>query len=305
VDKINLPLSFAVHAGAGEATVLLQELEALVRNSSGMRVEDGVSENHYFVSGNDETKLEDIREGILRTHSAEIGEMRINLLETIGRPSESEGKYIRQTRGHGNYGHCRLRIGPGERGSGYAFKNDVNESLVPGMYIESIERGIREAMKSGILAGFPMVDLRVTLFDGSYHEADSNPTAFQFAAAIAFKEAAMKAAPFVLEPMMEAEVITPEESIGTVIGDINVRRGRILSVETTGAVRKISVILPLAEALRSSPRGRPDYPLRFAGYEAAPRRDGFHGDDAAAYAGKPKNPWSGRGSSTAKPETGF
>jgi elongation factor G len=298
LSGVHAILSFPVKAAPEERLALQQALE----KNSHLRIDDGPFENQFIVSGEDEATLEAIAAEIPRTNTSEIGELRINFLETIGKSSEGEGKYIRQTGGHGNYGHCRLRTEPGERGSGYVFRSDVTAGLVPGMYVEPIERGIREAMKSGILAGFPMVDLQVTLFDGSYHETDSNPAAFQIAAAMAFKEAAKKAAPFVLEPVMAAEVTKPEESIGAVIGDINARRGRVVSMERKNGLPSVHAILPLAEVLRSSTHGRPDYPLRFAGYEAAPTRDG---GDAAAYAGKPRNPWVGRDSSAAKPETEF
>jgi len=299
--SVHATLSYAVSAAPEECPALRQELE----KNPHLQIDDSLIENQFIVSGEDEKTLEAIAEEMLRTNRVQIGELRINFLETIGKSSEGEGKYIRQTGGRGNYGHCRLRIEPGARGSGNEFENDVTESLIPGAYIEPIERSIREAMKSGAIAGFPIVDLQVTLFDGSYHEVDSNPVAFQFAAAMAFKEAAKKASPYVLEPVMAAEIITLEESIGAVIRDINTRRGRIVSSERKDGLPSIRAILPLAEVLGSSTHGRPDYPLRFAGYEAAPPRDGFHGGDAAAYAGKPRNPWVGRDSSAAKPETEF
>ncbi len=148
--------------------------------------------------------------------------------------AEAEGKYIRQTGGSGNYGHCKLRIEPNTPGAGYEFINAIKCGSVPKEYIKPIDQGVQGAIELGILAGYPLVDIKVTLYDGSYHEVDSNEMAFKFAGSIAFKEAARKASPVLLEPVMAVEVTVPEEHMGAIIGDINSRRGRIEGMEHVG-----------------------------------------------------------------------
>ena len=173
--------------------------------------------------------------------------------ETIRKAAEAEGKYIRQTGGSGNYGHCWLRVEPNAPGEGYEFINEIKGGVVPKEYIKPIDQGVQGAMELGILAGFPMVDVKVTLFDGSYHEVDSNEMAFKFAGSIAFKEAARKAHPVLLEPVMAVEVTVPEEFMGVIIGDINSRRGRIEGMEHAGGSQVIKAMVPVAELLQLEP----------------------------------------------------
>jgi elongation factor G len=164
------------------------------------------------------------------------------LLETVRKQAEAEGKYIRQTGGSGNYWHCKLRIEPGELGKGYEFINDIRVGKVPSEYIESIEQGIQAAMRQGVLGGFSIVDVKVTLYDGSYHETDSNPVAFTFAGSIAFKEAAKKASPVLLEPMMAIEVEVPEELVDLTRHEVYTHRGRIESNVAANGFNEIKAV---------------------------------------------------------------
>jgi elongation factor G len=204
-----------------------------------------------------------------REHKVEanVGEPKVAFRETIRKMAEAEGKYIRQTGGSGNYGHCKLRVEPNEPGKGYEFINGIKGGTIPKEYIKPIDQGVQGAIELGILAGYPLVDIKVTLFDGSYHEVGS----------IAFKEAARKASPVLLEPVMAVEVTVPEEHMGTIIGDINSRRGRIEGMEHVGGSQLIKAIVPLKEMfgyvndIRSSTQGRASYSMQFARYEEAPR----------------------------------
>jgi elongation factor G len=232
-----------------------------------------------IISGMGELHLEIIVDRMKREHKVEanVGEPKVAFRETIRKKAEAEGKYIRQTGGSGNYGHCWLRIEPNEPGKGYEFVNDIKGGSVPKEYIKPIDQGVQGALELGILAGYPMVDVKVTLFDGSYHEVDSNEMAFKFAGSIAFKEAARKASPVLLEPVMAVEVTVPEEFMGTIIGDINSRRGRIEGMEHAAGSQVIKAIVPLKEMfgyvndIRSSTQGRASYSMQFARYEEAPR----------------------------------
>jgi elongation factor G len=208
---------------------------------------------------------------------ANVGEPKVAFRETVRKVAEAEGKYIRQTGGSGNYGHCWLRIEPNEPGKGYEFINEIKGGVVPKEYIKPIDMGVRGAMEGGVLAGFPMVDVKVALFDGSYHEVDSNENAFKIAGSVAFKEAAHKAKPVLLEPVMAVEVTVPDEFMGVIIGDINSRRGRIEHVEHAAGSQVIKAMVPLKEMfgyvneIRSSTQGRASYSMQFSRYEEAPR----------------------------------
>jgi elongation factor G len=232
-----------------------------------------------IISGMGELHLEILVDRMRREHKVEanVGEPKVAFRETIRKKAEAEGKYIRQTGGSGNYGHCWLRIEPNEPGKGYEFINDVKGGAVPKEYVKPIDQGVQGALELGILAGYPIVDVKVTLFDGSYHDVDSNEMAFKFAGSIAFKEAARKASPVLLEPVMAVEVTVPEEHMGTIIGDINSRRGRIEGMEHLAGSQVIKAIVPLKEMfgyvndIRSSTQGRASYSMQFARYEEAPR----------------------------------
>ncbi len=232
-----------------------------------------------IISGMGELHLEILVDRMKREHKVEanVGEPKVAFRETIRKKAEAEGKYIRQTGGSGNYGHCKLRIEPNTPGAGYEFINAIKSGSVPKEYIKPIDQGVQGAIELGILAGYPLVDIKVTLYDGSYHEVDSNEMAFKFAGSIAFKEAARKANPVLLEPVMAVEVTVPEEHMGVIIGDINSRRGRIEGMEHVGGSQLIKAIVPLKEMfgyvndIRSSTQGRASYSMQFARYEEAPR----------------------------------
>jgi elongation factor G len=232
-----------------------------------------------IISGMGELHLEILVDRMKREHKVEanVGEPKVAFRETIRKKAEAEGKYIRQTGGSGNYGHCKLRVEPNTPGAGYEFINEIKSGSVPKEFIKPIDQGVRGALELGILAGYPMVDVKVTLYDGSYHEVDSNEMAFKFAGSIAFKEAARKANPVLLEPVMAVEVTVPEEFMGVIIGDINSRRGRIEGMEHLAGSQIIKAIVPLKEMfgyvndIRSSTQGRASYSMQFARYEEAPR----------------------------------
>ena len=232
-----------------------------------------------IISGMGELHLEILVDRMKREHKVEanVGEPKVAFRETLRKKAEAEGKYSRQTGGSGNYGHCKLRVEPNTPGAGYEFINEIKSGSVPKEYIKPIDQGVQGAIELGILAGYPLVDIKVTLYDGSYHEVDSNEMAFKFAGSIAFKEAARKASPVLLEPVMAVEVTVPEEHMGTIIGDINSRRGRIEGMEHVGGSQLIKAIVPLKEMfgyvndIRSSTQGRASYSMQFARYEEAPR----------------------------------
>ena len=204
--------------------------------------------------------------------AANIGKPQVAYKETITQEVKQVGKYIRQSGGRGQYGHVWLEIYPREAGSGFLFENKIFGGVVPKEYIPAVEKGILEAMAGGVLAGYPMVDLGVRLLDGSFHEVDSSERAFLFAASIAFKEAVAKARPFLLEPIMGVEIVTPEEFVGEVMGDITGRRGKIMGLEARGKARIIEAQAPMAEmfgystSIRSLTQGRATFTLQFSHY---------------------------------------
>jgi elongation factor G len=254
-------------------------LSRLADEDPTFKVRTDEDSGQTIISGMGELHLEILVDRMRREHKVEanVGEPKVAFRETIRKTAEAEGKYIRQTGGSGNYGHCKLRIEPNTPGAGYEFINAIKGGVVPKEYIKPIDQGVQGALELGILAGFPIVDVKVTLFDGSYHEVDSNEMAFKFAGSIAFKEAARKANPVLLEPVMAVEVTVPEEFMGVIIGDINSRRGRIEGMEHLAGSQVIKAIVPLKEMfgyvneIRSSTQGRASYSMQFARYEEAPR----------------------------------
>jgi elongation factor G len=242
-------------------------LSRLADEDPTFKVRTDEDSGQTIISGMGELHLEIIVDRMKREHKVEanVGEPKVAFRETIRKSAEAEGKYIRQTGGSGNYGHCWLKVEPNEPGKGYEFINDIKGGVVPKEYIKPIDQGVQGALELGILAGFPIVDVKVTLFDGSYHDVDSNEMAFKFAGSIAFKEAARKASPVLLEPVMAVEVTVPEEFMGTIIGDINSRRGRIEGMEHAAGSQVIKAIVPLKEMfgyvndIRSSTQGRASY----------------------------------------------
>ena len=203
-----------------------------------MRTDDDSGQT--IISGMGELHLEILVDRMKREHKVEanVGEPQVAYRETIRKKAEAEGKYIRQTGGSGNYGHCKIRIEPNEPGKGYEFINDIKGGVGSQGIHQADRPGHPGSAASGILAGYPMVDVKVTLYDGSYHDVDSNEMAFKIAGSMAFKEAARKATPVLLEPVMAVEVTVPEEYMGTIIGDLNSRRGRIEGMEHRRPVRR-------------------------------------------------------------------
>ena len=232
-----------------------------------------------IISGMGELHLEIIVDRLLREFKvgANVGKPQVAYKETIRKATKAEGRFVRQSGGRGQYGHCWLELEPLEPGQGYVFENKIVGGVIPKEYIPAIDAGCREAMSTGVLAGYPVVDVKVTVVDGSYHEVDSSEMAFKVAGSMAFKAAVAKADPVLLEPVMKVEVTVPEEYMGDVMGDINSRRGRIEGMEPRMGVQVIKAVVPLAEMfgyatdLRSRTQGRGTYSMEFSHYEEVPK----------------------------------
>ncbi|WP_427340808.1 elongation factor G [Caloranaerobacter sp. DY30410] len=231
-----------------------------------------------IISGMGELHLEIIVDRLLREFKVEanVGKPQVAYKETITKAVDVEGKFVRQSGGRGQYGHVKIRIEPKERGTGYEFVNQIVGGVIPKEYIPAVDAGIREAMLNGVLGGYPVLDVKVTLYDGSYHEVDSSEMAFKIAGSMAFKEGMKKGNPVLLEPIMKVEVVVPEEYMGDVMGDINSRRGRVEGMESRSGAQVIRGYVPLAEMfgyatdLRSKTQGRGTYTMQFSHYEPAP-----------------------------------
>ena len=292
----------------GDRERFQQALNVLAQGDPTIRVETDAVDGQTVLSGTDDSHLERTCDRILHDFKIQldVGEPKVIYLETIRKKAEGTGEYIRQVGGFGNYGHCKLRVEPNDAGRGYEFINDVRGGIVPEKYVEPINQGVQEALEQGILYGHPLVDIKVTLFDGSYHELDSNERAFKFASSIALQEAVGKASPVLLEPVMVVEITVPEEDMQAVIDDINLRRGRIEDMGHAGESRVVKAFAPLAEMIGHGQgigpilQGRLRYSMRFARYEAVPQ-DGDPGiEDAGVPANKPKSPKPRRGFAAAR-----
>jgi elongation factor G len=208
---------------------------------------------------------------------ANVGQPQVAYKETIVGEAEGEGKYIKQSGGRGQYGHCWVKIKPRERGAGYEFVDEVKGGAIPREFITPINKGIQETLTKGIVAGFPIIDVQATVFDGSYHDVDSSEAAFKMAGSMAFKEAFNKAKPVILEPIMKIEVTTPESYMGDVIGDLNSKRGQINEMADRLGVKVIHASVPLSEmfgyatSLRGMTQGRASYSMEFSHYQEAPK----------------------------------
>ncbi len=243
------------------------------------RVRTNPETGQVEISGMGELHLEIIVDRLKREFSVEasVGRPQVAYKETVTATAEGEGRYIRQTGGRGQYGHAKIRITPRKPGEGYEFENDIVGGTIPREFIKPIDEGIREAMTGGILAGYPMEDIGITLYDGSYHDVDSSEMAFKIAGSMAFKDAAKRANPVLLEPVMRVEVVVPEEYMGDIMGDLNSRRGRIQAMEARGGTQIVSARVPLSEMfgyatdLRSRTQGRATYSMHFDRYEQAPQ----------------------------------
>jgi len=256
-------------------------LNRLAEEDPTFRVESDEESGQVLISGMGELHLDIIVDRMRREFGVEanVGNPQVSYRETIKQKAEAEHKYAKQSGGRGQYGHCYLRLEPqvNEGGKTYEFVDEVKGGAIPREYIPAIEKGVKEAMQSGILAGYPMVDVKVTVYDGSYHEVDSSEIAFKMAAIFAFKDACQKASPVLLEPVMKVEVTTPEEYMGNIIGDLNAKRGQIEEMTDRGNAKVVLAKVPLAEmfgyatSLRSMSQGRANYSMEFSHYNEVPR----------------------------------
>ena len=253
-------------------------IQKLAQEDPTFRVNTDPDTGQTILSGMGELHLEIIVDRMMREFGvgANVGKPQVAYRETIRKSAEAEGRHVKQTGGHGQYGVVKLRLEPMPPGSGFEFVNDISGGAVPKEYIGPVEVGVKEALEGGILAGFPMSDVKVTLYDGSYHDVDSSEMSFKIAGSVGLKEAARKAKPVLLEPIMSVEVVVPEEYMGDVIGDLNSRRGRIEGLELRGTTQIIKSAVPLAEMfgyateLRSRTQGRGSFTMHFGKYEEVP-----------------------------------
>jgi len=253
-------------------------LNKLAQEDPSFRVFTDEESGQTIIAGMGELHLEILVDRMKREFKVEanIGPPQVAYRETIRVKVEQEGKFVRQSGGRGQYGHCWLRIEPNETGKGFEFVNAIVGGVIPKEYVPAVGKGVEEAMKTGVIAGYPMVDIKVTCFDGSYHDVDSNEMAFKIAGSMGFKEGATKAKPVLLEPIMAVEVETPEDYMGDVMGDLNRRRGIILGMDDNMGVKVLKAEVPLSEmfgystTLRSMSQGRATYSMEFKKYEEAP-----------------------------------
>jgi elongation factor G len=258
---------------------LSRALQALAKEDPTFRVAVDPETNQTIISGMGELHLEILVDRMLREFNVEanVGNPQVAYRETIRKSTVQEGKYIRQSGGKGQYGHVVIEVEPGPPGSGLEFVSKIVGGVIPKEYIPAVEQGVREACEGGVLAGYPVIDLKVTLVDGSYHEVDSSEMAFKFAGSIAIKEGVMKCAPVLLEPMMKVEVEVPEAYLGDIMGNLNSRRGQIEGMSSEGGVAKVTAKVPLAEMfgyatdIRSMTQGRGVFTMEFSHYDEVPR----------------------------------
>jgi len=258
---------------------LSQSLSKLTQEDPSFQVSFDEETGQTIISGMGELHLEIIVDRLLREFNvgANVGKPQVAYKETIRVGSKGEGRFVRQTGGRGQYGHVLIEIEPLEPGKGFEFENKIIGGVIPKEYIPAIEKGIKESVDRGFLAGYPVVDVKARVYDGSYHEVDSSEMAFKIAGSMAFKEAVQRARPVLLEPIMSVEIVTPEEYMGDVIGDLNARRGKVQNIERRGNVQVINARTPLAEMfgyatdLRSKTQGRATYTMQFSCYEEVPK----------------------------------
>jgi elongation factor G len=269
-------------------------LSRLALEDPTFRVTSDEETAQTLIHGMGELHLEIIVDRLLREFRVEanVGKPQVAYRETIRKKAEAQGRYVRQTGGRGQYGDVYLEVEPNETGKGFEFENKIVGGSIPREYIPAVEKGIREALDTGVLAGYPIVDIKARLTDGSYHDVDSSEMAFKIAASMGFKEACRKAKPVLLEPVMDVEVVTPEEYMGAIVGDLNSRRGRIVSMEARGSSQVIRATVPLgqmfgyATEMRSMTQGRATYTMQFSRYEEVP--PAIAEEIMAKVAGKPQ-----------------
>ncbi len=253
-------------------------LQRLAKEDPSFRLSTDTESGQTIIAGMGELHLEIIVDRLKREFKVEanVGKPQVAYRETIRSTVEQEGKFVRQSGGRGQYGHVWIKLEPLEPGKGYEFVNAIVGGAIPKEYIPAVDKGIREACANGVLAGYPVVDVKVTLFDGSYHDVDSNEMAFKIAGSMAFKDAMAKANPVILEPIMKVEVVTPEEYYGDIVGDLNRRRGQIVGMEDSVSGKVVTAEVPLAEmfqystSMRSMSQGRATYTMEFAKYMEVP-----------------------------------
>ncbi|OKH26034.1 translation elongation factor G [Hydrococcus rivularis NIES-593] len=258
---------------------LSKALQALADEDPTFRVSVDRETNQTIIAGMGELHLEILVDRMLREYKVEanVGQPQVAYRETIRKPAKAEGKYIKQSGGKGQYGHAVIEVEPGEPASGFEFVSKIVGGAIPKEYIPAVENGVREACESGIVAGYPLIDIKVTLVDGSYHEVDSNEMAFKIAGSMAIRDAVMKSSPVILEPMMKVEVEVPEDFLGDVMGDLNSRRGNIEGMNSEAGLAKVTAKVPLAEMfgyatdIRSKTQGRGIFSMEFSHYEEVPR----------------------------------
>lgn len=258
---------------------LSKALQSLSDEDPTFRVSVDPETNQTVIAGMGELHLEILVDRMLREFKveADVGQPQVAYRETIRQKANAEGKFIRQSGGKGQYGHVVIQIEPGDEGSGFAFESKIVGGTIPREYIPSIEQGIKEACESGIIAGYPMIDLKATLLDGSFHDVDSSEMAFKIAGSIAVRNAVDQASPIVLEPIMQVEVEVPEDFLGDIMGDLNARRGNIQGMNSEGGIAKVTAKVPLAEMfgyatdIRSKTQGRGIFSMEFSNYDEVPR----------------------------------
>jgi elongation factor G len=261
-----------------EHAKLANALAKLSKEDPTIKILQDPMTGQTLVYGMGELHLEILMDRMAREFGvqANLGKPQVAYKETILKPAEGEAKYIRQTGGHGQYGHCKISIEPLKRGEGFLFVERIKHGVLPKEFISAVQDGVRESLEAGVLAGYPMTDVKATLTDGSYHEVDSTPIAFKIAGSMAFKDAASRAVPVLLEPMMKLEVISPDDYLGDIVGDLNARRGKIEGMEMRVGSRAIDALVPLAEMfgyatiLRTLTQGRGIFSMEFLEYETTP-----------------------------------
>ena len=282
LEKMNFPapvISVAVEPKTkGDQEKMGIALNRLAEEDPTFHVHTDEETGQTIIEGMGELHLEILVDRMKREFKVEanVGKPQVAYRETIRKQVEQEGKYIKQTGGRGQYGHVWITVEPLPPGGGYIFENKVVGGTVPREFIQPVNKGIEEALSSGVMAGYPVVDVKVALFDGSYHDVDSSELAFKIAGSMAFKDACRKANPVLLEPVMKVEVVTPEDYMGDVVGDLNRRRGKVNAMNQRGNARVIEALVPLAEMfgyateLRSISQGRAAYSMVFEHYEEVP-----------------------------------
>jgi len=282
LESINFPepvISLAIEPKTrADQEKLGYALKRLAEEDPTFQVKVNRETGQTIISGMGELHLEILVERMKREFKVEAntGRPQVAYKETVLQEAEGEGKYIRQSGGRGQYGHCLLRVTPQERGQGYEFVNEIKGAAIPREFIPAVEKGVKEAMANGVLAGYPLVDMTVAVFDGSYHEVDSSEIAFKIAGSAALQEAVKNAKPILLEPIMKLEVTTPDDYLGEVIGDLSSKRAKILGTKTRGTVKVIKALAPLAEMSRYATRlrtlttGRASFYMEPSHYEPVP-----------------------------------